>query len=99
MGERIQFEMSYWLLRSQIKDNDEFLRSIDGKTPQQLVDLGKENFAKLKAAGDKEYVRYENWEQMIAQSAAQRSAQDAGDSVDPRDKKSYPRVDYKLHSM
>jgi hypothetical protein len=98
-AERMPFEVSYWLLRDQIKNNDEFLQLIDGKTSKELTDLGKDNFTKRKAAGDKDYVRYENWEQMISNSLQQRNAQETADSADPRDKKGYPRVDYKMHAM
>ncbi|WP_367650874.1 hypothetical protein [Methylomonas sp. ZR1] len=98
-AERMPFEVSYWLLREQIKNNDEFLQLIDGKTSKELIDLGKDNFTKRKAAGDKEYARYENWEQMIAKSSQQRNAQETEESADPRDKKGYPRVDYKMHAM
>ncbi|WP_026147206.1 hypothetical protein [Methylomonas sp. MK1] len=99
LEERIPFEVAYWLLRDQIKNNDEFLQVINGKTSKELVGLGKDNFAKRKASGDTEYAQYENWEQMISKSVQQHSAQDNGDSADPRDKKGYPRVDYKMHAM
>ncbi|CAD6880980.1 hypothetical protein [Methylomonas albis] len=98
-GERIPFEVSYWLLRDQIKNNEEFLKTIEGKTAKELVDLGKDNFTKRKASGDTAYAQYENWEQMISKSAQQPSAQESADSADPRDKKGYPSVDYKMHSM
>nr|WP_225587903.1 hypothetical protein [Methylomonas fluvii] len=99
LEERIPFEVAYWLLRDQIKNNDEFLQAIDGKTSKELIDLGKDNFAKRKASGDTEYAQYENWEQMISKSIQQRGVQDTADSTDPRDKKGYPRVDYKMHAM
>lgn len=97
--QKIAFEAAYWLLRSQLKNTDEFLKAIDSKTSGELVLMGKDVFDKRKAAGDQEYANYENWEQLIVNSALQRNAQDHADPADPRDKKGYPTVDYKMHAM
>lgn len=97
--QRTPFEAAYWLLREQIRSNDEFLKTIDGKSAEQLIALGKEHFSRRRAAGDKAYAEFENWEQMISHSERQRAGLEVGDKVDPRDKKGYPRVDYKMHAM
>jgi hypothetical protein len=60
VDERLQFELAYWLVRDQIKNNDEFLRAIDGKTPKELIAMGKDNFGKRKANDDRADLRDKN---------------------------------------
>ncbi|WGS85097.1 hypothetical protein [Methylomonas sp. UP202] len=97
-NQRVEFEVAYWGLRNQIKDDAEFLKTIDNKTSTDIVELGKASFAKNKAAGVAEVVDYDNWDQMIAKQIEQRTEQDRS-AVDTKDKKGYPRVDYKMHAM
>jgi len=96
--QRFEFEMAYWALRKQIKDDQEFLKAIDGKSAQDLIASAKADFAKQKATGIEEYAAYDNWDQMVSRQIEQRNLQEPG-AADTRDKKGYPRVDYKLHSM
>ena len=99
LDRRIEFEISYWTLRDEIRNNKEFLDAIDGKTPDQLIEVGKELFLKRKAAGAKEYVQFANWEQMIAQYSQERIEQNRkrspGDDKEPKN----PPVLYKLDGM
>ena len=97
-SQRVEFEVAYWSLRNQIKDDAEFLKAIDQKTPADIIEQGKVGFAKNKAAGVAEVAGYDNWEQMIAKQIEHRGEQDRG-AVDPKDKKAYPIVDYKMRSM
>jgi len=97
-SQRVEFEVAYWSLRNQIKDDAEFLKAIDRKSSADIIELGKANFTKNKVAGVVEVTEYDNWEQMIAKQIEQRVEQDRS-AVDPKDKKGYPRVDYKMHSM
>ncbi len=97
-NQRVEFEVAYWALRQQIKNDAEFLKTIDGKMAKDVIAMAKANFDKIKSVGGKEYAMYENWEQMIAQQTQKRSEQDRA-ATDPQDKKGYPSVDYKLHSM
>ena len=97
-SQRVEFEVAYWSLRNQIKDDAEFLRTIDQKNSADIIELGKAHFTKNKAAGVADVAGYDNWEQMIAKQIEQRGEQDRS-AVDPKDKKGYPRVDYKMRSM
>lgn len=99
LDQRIEFEISFWTLRDEIKDNGDFLDAIDGKTPEQLIEKGKELFQKRKDAGNKEYADYDNWEQMISQYSQERIDQNRKKAIDDRDRKNPHRVDYKLHAM
>lgn len=95
---RIEFEVAYWLLRGRIKDDTQFLTAIDKKFAAELVEMAKAEFVKDKAEGLEDYAGFDNWEQMIDRQVQLRGEQDRA-AVDPRDKKGYPRVDYKMHAM
>lgn len=60
LDQRIEFEVSFWTLRDDIKDNGQFMDAIDGKTPDQLIAAGKELFEKRKASGSKDYEKFAN---------------------------------------
>lgn len=97
-NQRVEFEVAYWGLRHQIKDDAEFLKMIDNKTSADIIELGKASFAKNKADGVSEVASYDNWDQMIAKQIEQRSEQDRS-AVDAKDRKGYPSVNYKMHAM
>jgi hypothetical protein len=99
LDQRIEFEVSFWTLRDEIRNNKDFLDAIDGQTPEQLIEKGKELFAKRKASGNKEYEQYSNWDQMISQYTQERIDQNRKKSPDERDKTNPHRVDYKMQAM
>ena len=99
LDQRIEFEVSYWSLRDEVKNNKDFLNEIDGMTPEKLIAKGKEIFEKRKASGVKNYQQYANWDEMIAQYTQERIDQNRKKSPDPRDKNKPARVDYQMHSM
>ena len=92
--QRVEFEISFWSLRDEIRNNKEFLDMIDGKTPEELIALGKELFQKRKNAGFKEYAQFDSWEQMISHYTEERLDQNRRSRPDPRDKNN--NVLYKL---
>ncbi|MCK5355770.1 MAG: hypothetical protein KAJ63_11670, partial [Methyloprofundus sp.] len=73
--QRIAFELSFWAIRNTYRKNPEFLDIVDGKTPDELIEVGKEVFAKRKAEGFEEYQQYANWDEMIAKYEQDRAAQ------------------------
>ena len=83
--QKIAFELSFWAIRSTYRNNNEFLDIVDGKTPDELIEVGKEIFAKRKAEGFKEYQQYANWDEMIAKYIKERDAQSTKRKRDPRD--------------
>lgn len=99
LDQRIEFEVSFWTLRDEIRNNKEFLDTLDGKTPDQLIELGKELFSKRKAAGTKDYEKFATWDQMIAQYTQERIDQNRKKTPDERDKKNPQSVTYKLNPM
>jgi hypothetical protein len=99
LEKRIEYEVAFWTLRDEIRNNKEFLEAIDGKTPDQLISTGKELFVKRKAAGNKEYEQFNNWEQMIAQYSDERVEQNRKKTPDDRDKKNPHSINYKLNAM
>lgn len=97
-AQKVEFEIAFWTLRSHLKAEQAFLQQVDGKTAEQIIALGKAGFEEAKAAGNRDYAEFSSWEDMLAQQVRQRNEQDRT-SVDPKDKKGYPRVDYKMHAM
>ncbi|MCK5121573.1 MAG: hypothetical protein KAQ91_06295 [Methylococcales bacterium] len=92
--QRIEFEVSYWTLRDSIKNKDEFLDAVDGKSADELIILGKEVFENRKNAGFKNYDQYNSWDQMIAKFTQERIDQNKHKKTDSRDKNN--SVLYKL---
>lgn len=92
--QRIEFEVSYWTLRDSIKNKDEFLDAVDGKSADELIILGKEVFENRKNAGFKNYDQYNNWDQMIAKFTQERIDQNKHKKIDSRDRNN--SVLYKL---
>jgi len=85
---RIEFEVSFWTIRDAQKNDDEFLDSVDGKNPDEIIALGKEIYQQRKNAGVKAYTQYSSWEEMIAKFSQERIDQErhTGKDTDPRDK-------------
>lgn len=85
---RIEFEVSFWMIRDAKKDNKEFLDAVDGKKPDEIIAIGKEMYQERKAAGFKAYDQYSSWEEMIAQFGKERVDQDnrKGKSKEAQDK-------------
>lgn len=73
---RIEFEVSFWTIRDAKKDDDEFLDIVDGKTPDEIIAIGKEVYQDRKAAGFKDYEQYSSWEEMIARFGKERIDQE-----------------------
>ena len=73
---QLEFEVSFWMLRDANKDDDTFLNLVDGKKPQDVIEMGKVLYQERKAAGFKEYEQYASWEQMITKFGKDRLDQD-----------------------
>jgi hypothetical protein len=99
LDQRIAYEVSFWTLRDEIRNNKDFLNEIDGKTPDELISKGKELFLKRKASGLKDYDKFANWDEMIAQYTQGRIDQNRKKTPDIRDKANPHRIDYKMQSM
>ena len=95
---RIEFEVSFWTIRDAKKDDKEFLDVVDGKTPEEIIAIGKEIYQERKAAGFKGYEQYSSWEEMIAKFGKERMDQDnrKGKSKEAQDKDKANDVLYKL---
>jgi hypothetical protein len=95
---RIEFEVSFWTIRDSKKDDKEFLNIVDGKTPQEIIALGKELYQERKAAGYKGYEEYTSWENMITKFSQERNDQDnrKGRSKEAIEKDKANDVLYKL---
>ncbi|MGZ5059654.1 MAG: hypothetical protein ACXWAA_14590, partial [Methylobacter sp.] len=84
---RIEFEVSFWMLRDSIKSEKDFLNAVDGKKPEEIIALGKELYQQRKNAGFAGYEKYTSWDNMIAQFGKERFDQDNRKvKEDPKDK-------------
>jgi len=84
---RIEFEVSFWMLRDSIKDEKEFLNTVDGQKPEELIVIGKELFQQRKNSGFPGYEKYANWDEMISEFGKERLDQDNHKAKpDPKDK-------------
>ena len=95
---RIEFEVSFWTIRDSKKDDKEFLAAVDGKTPQEIITLGKELYQERKAAGFKGYEEYTSWENMITKFSQERNDREnrKGKSKEAIEKDKANDVLYKL---
>jgi hypothetical protein len=73
---RIEFEVSFWTLRDSIKADKEFLNTVDGKKPEEIIALGKELYQQRKNSGFPGYEKYASWDEMIAKFGKERFDQD-----------------------
>ncbi len=73
---RIEFEVSFWTLRDSIKNDKEFLNTIDGKKPEEVIALGKEIYQQRRNTGYAGYEKYASWDDMIAKFGKERFDQD-----------------------
>jgi hypothetical protein len=73
---KIEFEVSFWTIRDAKPSEDEFLDAVDGKTPYEIIDMGKEIYQQRKSTGFKGYEKYNSWEEMIMNYGKERSDQD-----------------------
>jgi hypothetical protein len=73
---RLEFEVSYWTIRDDKKDTDEFLDTVDGKTPLEIIELGKQIYQQRKDNGVQQYAQYSSWEEMISKYVKDRMDQD-----------------------
>jgi hypothetical protein len=84
---RIEFEVSFWMLRDSIKAEKEFLNAVDGKKPEEIIAMGKELYQQRKNSGFAGYEKYANWDEMIAKYGKERIDQDNRKyKEDPKDK-------------
>jgi hypothetical protein len=65
------FETSFWALMS-IKSKEEkkdgedpFLEAVGGKTPEEVIELAKQEVNAKIASGDPDFKRYRSWEDLI----------------------------------
>jgi hypothetical protein len=92
--QQVEFEVAFWTIRNNIKDDKEFLSKVGGKKAAEIIAIAKEIYQERKTAGAKEYQEFTSWEQMIAKFGQERIDQSKHKKADPRDEKN--NVMYKL---
>lgn len=92
---RLEYEIAFGLLRETEKDNVIFFKSIDGKTPAELIAMGKEIFQQRKTEGVAAYQQHQNWDEMIKNYQQQRAAQKVETDI-KKDSENNRAINYKL---
>lgn len=72
---KVAYEMAFWMVKDEKKDNAEFLKTVDDKTPDEIIAMGKEIYQKRKTEGVAEYQAYKSWEEMMAKYDRERMGQ------------------------
>ncbi|MGR8939962.1 MAG: hypothetical protein ACU83P_00085 [Gammaproteobacteria bacterium] len=83
---RIEFEVSFWTIRDAQKSDATFLDAVDGKSPLEIIEMGREIYQQRKNTGFKGYEQYSSWEDMITKFSQERSLQGAISKEDAKDK-------------
>ncbi len=73
---RIEFEVSFWTIRDANREDGKFLDIVGGKTPQEIIEMGKQIYQERKAANYKGYDQYASWGEMITKFGRERIDQD-----------------------
>lgn len=94
--DRIAFEISFWSMRDVHRDSGEFLDQVDGKTPQEIIEVGKKIFQERKAAGIADYAKHSSWEEMVNKFAKEKRDQIFKAKKKPREPKEDHSIIYKL---
>lgn len=73
---QMEFEIAFGLIQQANKDESALLKVVDGKKPEQIIEMGKAQFEDNKKQGVQEFVQYTSWEDMINKFSKERTEQD-----------------------
>ena len=65
-----EFEVAFWSLKQKSADNAAFMTLVNGKQPEEIIEMGKQYFTERKQANDPDY-QHESWDTMIAEVITQ----------------------------
>lgn len=95
---RLEFEIAFWTLKDSYPKDSEFLDIVDDQNSDEIIELGKQHFNDRRAKGEKAYIKYASWEDMLVNVAAEREANALPEEpVSERDKKN--NVLYELRNL
>lgn len=84
--EQVEFQVSFWSLKQFATNEEEFRNQVHRKTAPEVIEMGKENFAKQKDALNPEFTKYASWDAMIEELSEERKRSELRPKADPRDK-------------
>ena len=82
---RVEFEVAFWTIRDDKKLEQDFLDTVDGKSPWEIIDMGKEIYQQRKSTGFAGYEKYKSWDEMIAKFDKERIDQETRPGSTKRD--------------
>ncbi|MCH9698001.1 MAG: hypothetical protein K0U68_07860 [Gammaproteobacteria bacterium] len=63
--EGVEFEVAFWSLKQKSGSEDVFRNLVAGKTPEEVIEMGKQYFADRKSQNDPQYTQHASWDSMI----------------------------------
>ncbi len=66
-----EFEVAFWSLKKKAGNEDAFRSLVNGKTPDEVIEMGKQYFTERKQTNDPDYIQYASWDAMITEVIAQ----------------------------
>lgn len=69
-NKRLEFQIAFGTLEKLKKEEggvDAFLETVDGKNADEIIDLARQAVNDRIAKGDKQYAKYQSWEDMVSQ--------------------------------
>jgi hypothetical protein len=82
---RVEFEVAFWTIRDDKKLEQDFLDTVDGKSPWEIIDMGKDIYQQRKSTGFTGYEKYKSWDEMIAKFDKERIDQETRPGSTKRD--------------
>ncbi len=94
VNEQVEFQVSFWSLKRYAKDDAEFRTLVHRKTVPEVIELGKQNFARQSEAANPDFTKYASWDAMIDELVKERKESEL------RPRKSDPRdSNNRIHNM
>ncbi len=69
-SKRLEFQIAFGTLqkiKTEEGGEDAFLDAVDGKTAEEIIELARQEVNAKIASGDKQYAKYQSWEDMVKQ--------------------------------
>ncbi|MGR9106485.1 MAG: DUF6694 family lipoprotein [Gammaproteobacteria bacterium] len=63
---QVEYQVSFWSLKQFAENESEFRKLVHRKSVEEIIELGKENFARQNEVGNPEFTKYASWDDMIS---------------------------------
>ncbi|MGH8551976.1 MAG: hypothetical protein ACRERS_01655 [Methylococcales bacterium] len=84
--QQVEFQVAFWSLKQYATNESEFRKQVHRKTVLEIIELGKENFARQSQALNPEFTKFASWDAMIEKLTEERKQSELRPHNDARDK-------------